>query len=188
MKTAQQSEMINQLVDQYGKQVYLVAYRILGDASQAEDVAQNVFVKLLKLSPKKIASINHWRAYLCKLASSAAIDLIRARAKEKRQINDHSQTNPHSNSAIEQQLSKNHTPSAALDINRDLEEFRQVLGQLSIQESEVIVLRLIEEFSYQEISHQLNISNSLVGVTLHRAQKKLAELLPESNFLGVIYE
>jgi len=186
LKTGNQTTLINQLVEQHAKQVHLAAYRILGDPIQAEDVAQNVFVKLLQLTPQKLANIKSWRGYLVRLASTAAIDLIRKQSREKGSALN-KQTINIDDSVIDLP-SKNHTPSAQLDISRDIVQFRLALAELTQQESQVIVLRLIEDFSYQEISEQLKISESLVGVTLHRAHKKLISLLNESNFLGVNYE
>ena len=186
MKTGNQTELINQLVEQHAKQVHLAAYRILGDAIQAEDVAQNVFVKLLQLPTEKLASIKSWRGYLVKLSSTAAIDLIRKQSRDKGSVLH--QQNINIDESEFDLASKNHTPSAQLDITRDIKQLRLALAELSQQESQVIVLRLIEDFSYQAISEQLEISESLVGVTLHRAHKKLISLLDESNFLGVSYE
>jgi RNA polymerase sigma-70 factor, ECF subfamily len=183
----QQTEFIHQLVDNHGKHIFAVAYRVIGDASQAEDIAQTVFVKLLQLTNKQLQTIEHWRGYLSTLATRAAIDLMRKHCRDTTSTH-HQQSISFDESKLQQPNTVNHSPSAGLDIDRDMTQIRLALTKLSQQESEVIVLRLIEEFSYQEISQQLKISNSLVGVTLHRAHKKLLTLLQESNFLGEIYE
>jgi len=58
----------------YGPLVFKAAYRVLGDASQAEDVQQTVFLKLIESKPKKVDS---WPAYLASSAVRGAIDLLR---------------------------------------------------------------------------------------------------------------
>ncbi len=186
MEIKNRAEKINQLVEQYGKQVYLSALRVVGDPDQAEDIAQNVFLKLLKLTPKQFNNVNAWRGYLIKLAATSSIDLIRQLKREKGSSQHHQSVNI--DEEAHDLASPNHSPLAQLDISRDLHQVRIALSQLSPQESEVIILRLIENFSYQEVADQLEITASLVGVTLHRAHKKLLGILNESNFLGENYD
>ncbi len=172
------STLISNLANEYGKQVFTTAFRILGDNHQAEDVTQDVFIKLFKLS---LDPIKNWSAYLRTLATSTSLDYLRKRKVRAEDSHLCSQSN-------DLATSTNHSPSAEFAIHRDLEQLRYALSQIGSQEARVFVLRYIEELSYQEIAEQLAISQSLVGVTLHRGQQKISNLLKESNFLGVNYE
>src|SRR5688572_3415059 len=62
----------------YGRHVYLTAYRVLGDTALAEDVQQDVFVRLLEHVPDDVVS---WPAFLAALATRLAIDRLRRRAR-----------------------------------------------------------------------------------------------------------
>ena len=64
---------VNALARGYGRAVYLAAYRVLGDASQAEDVQQDVFLRLIEKSP---ADVDSWPAYLAAMATRQAIDRL----------------------------------------------------------------------------------------------------------------
>lgn len=67
---------------------------------------------------------------------------------------------------------------------RDLFRFRAALLNLTTQDAQVFCLRNIEGYSYQEIADLVGISANLVGVTIHRAQRKLISQLGESQLLG----
>ena len=62
------------LARQYGPLVFKAAYRVLGDASLAEDVQQEVFLRLIEAQPQAVKS---WPAYLRASAARAAIDVLR---------------------------------------------------------------------------------------------------------------
>ena len=58
----------------YGALVFKAAWRVLGDAAQAEDVQQDVFLRLIQSPP---ASVVSWPAWLSASATRAAIDMLR---------------------------------------------------------------------------------------------------------------
>lgn len=182
MKKNKRKAKIAELASSQGRQVFLTAYRLLGDSHLAEDVTQEVFIKLFKKSPEAFDAISNWPGYLKSMATSAAIDQIRRRQRQAEEPYDTVQ------SVYEQQNSKPQLePYHQLARDRDLDNFRHQLTALSDQEAQVFCLRHINELSYQEIAGLMNISNSLVGVTLNRAQQKLSQLLGESQFLGANY-
>src|SRR5688572_20966587 len=67
------------LVTAYGRPVFLAAYRVLGDTAAAEDVQQDVFLRLLE-SPTAVA-VTSWPAYLAAAAIRLAIDRLRRRQR-----------------------------------------------------------------------------------------------------------
>ena len=74
---------VNALARGYGRTVYLAAWRVLGDAGQAEDVQQDVFLRLLETPPGDVAS---WPAYLAAMATRQAIDRLRSRQRWRRHL------------------------------------------------------------------------------------------------------
>ena len=177
----QQSTKIADLAKQYGRLVFQSAYRILSDSHLAEDVTQEVFLKLFKKPKRAFDRILNWPAYLKTMATSTSFDLIRKRRS------------PIEESVESKQLEKiqdctANQPSRKLSDRQNVDSLRQALTQLSAIEAQVFALRYFEEFSYEEIANQLEITNSLVGVSLHRAQKKLAELISRSEISGENHE
>jgi RNA polymerase sigma-70 factor, ECF subfamily len=177
-KTSQIAELANQ----YGRQVFQTAYRLLGDKYLAEDIVQDIFLKLFKKEQKTLDGINSWPAYLKVMTTSASYDLLRKKVRLAEQAIEAS------DSAVLETDKQSTTPDKQLLIDKDMHRFRSALSQLSQLEANVFSLRHIEEFSYQEIAEQLSITKSNVGICLNRAKQKLSQLLNESQFLGASYE
>lgn len=166
--------IIANLADSYGRQVFQTAFRLLGDSHLAEDVTQEVFLKLFKKTPAAFDKIHNWPAYLCTMATSTAIDQLRRIRRRSEQPIEQIPAEKDSASG----------PCSLLAQQQDLERFRRALAQLSPRDAEIFCLRHIEGLSYQEITLCVDISTSLVGVTLHRAQQKLSQWLGQSLLSG----
>lgn len=171
----QQKVNIAKLAEEYGRQVFHSAYRILSDTHLAEDVTQEVFLKLFKKSTESFDHIKHWPGYLKNMAISGAIDQLR---RNKRLAEESIELVP------EQACDPINLPLQSVLTQRDLYRFRAALLNLTTQDAQVFCLRHIEGYSYQEIAKLVDISTNLVGVTLHRAQIKLSSQLGESQLLG----
>jgi RNA polymerase sigma-70 factor (ECF subfamily) len=166
---------IADLAAQYGRQVFHSAYRLLSDIHMAEDVTQEVFLKLFNKPSEAFDKITHWPGYLKSMAISAAIDQLR---RNKRLAED-----PLEGSSIST-LPTNDHPLQKLLCERDLFAFKVALLRLTTQDAQIFCLRHIEGYAYQEIAELLGITSNLVGVALHRAQLKLSSYLGESQLLG----
>lgn len=175
----QQKVNIAQLAEQYGRQVFQSAYRILSDIHLAEDVTQDVFLKLFKKPTDSFNLIKHWPGYLKTMAISSAIDQLR---RNKRLAEEPIEFKP------EQSIKSNNQPLQQMLGERDLHKFRKALLTLTKQDAELFCLRNIEGYSYQELALLMNMKSNAVGVALHRAQKKLLNQLGKSQMLGDIDE
>jgi RNA polymerase sigma-70 factor (ECF subfamily) len=171
----QQKVNIAELAEKYGRQVFHSAYRVLSDTYLAEDVTQEVFLKLFKKSAESFDHVKHWPGYLKNMAISAAIDQLR---RNKRLAEDSIER------MSEQADNRINQPLQNVLTQRDLYRFRAALANLATQDAQVFCLRHVEGYSYLEIADLVGISTSLVGVTIHRAQRKLLSQLGESQLLG----
>jgi RNA polymerase sigma-70 factor (ECF subfamily) len=134
--------------------VFRTAYRITGNAADAEDVLQTIFLRLLRRPERDL--IENEDSYLRRAAVNASLDLIRSRRED--------QTNEY-----EQIASGAHEPDAG-ELRAAL---RHALGRLSPKSAEIFSLRFLEGFSNQEIARLLGISRVLVAVIVHRARRQL---------------
>jgi RNA polymerase sigma-70 factor (ECF subfamily) len=139
--------------------VFATAYRITGNAADAEDVLQTVFLRLLRRTSDSDA-VEHHESYLRRAAVNASLDVIRSR-----------QLNP----AVELvEVPGDHAES-------DVTELRQVLGRalskLQPRSAEIFALRFIEGMSNLEIARTLGISQVLVAVTIFRTRRELRKEL-----------
>lgn len=143
----------------YSGMVFRTAYRITGNAADAEDVLQTIFLRLLRRDPSAPIPESE-ESYLRRAAVNASVDLIRARRTERRL--------PLTEAA----------GMTAEQSNADLRDgLRRALGELSPQAAEIFALRYFEDFSNREIAKALQISQVLVAVKLHRARQQLQKQL-----------
>ncbi len=139
--------------------VFRTAYRITGNAADAEDVLQTIFLRLLRMAPTAALPENE-ESYLRRAAVNASVDLIRARHTERRV--------PLNEAVVE----AGKVPDDGL---RDA--LRQALAKLNPQSAEIFALRYFEDFTNPEIARALRISQVSVAVKLHRARHQLQKEL-----------
>ncbi len=161
------SDAPDTLVRLYGPSVFKAAYRVLGDVAQAEDVAQDVFLRLIEARPIQVDS---WPAYLVSAAVRGAIDILRRKQRWWRLSRYLPDTKELSESP--EQL------GIAYDRARLL---RRALGKLPAREAQCFGLRYLQGFELSEIAHALGLSENSVNVALHRARKRLEAQILESN-------
>ena len=152
--------------------VFRTAYRITGNAADAEDVSQTVFLRLFRRESKADVRGNSRRtgrvrldnpvdneeSYLRRAAINAALDVIRARQVDR---------------TVE--LTDLHP---AHDDPRDLRRaLGRAMAQLKPRWAEIFVLRFIEGFSNPEVAKMLGISQVLVAVMVHRTRQQLRKEL-----------
>lgn len=148
--------------------VFRAAYRVLGDAAQAEDVQQEVFLRLLESPPREVAS---WPAYLTTATTRRAIDVLRRRQRWW---------------ALQPrwQVHADATTASAEEAGMEAERaarLRQALGRLSRREAECFALRYLDGLDLSEVAAALRLTENNVGVILHRARRRLEALLGDTN-------
>lgn len=161
---------VAELVHKYGQMVFATAYRILGNADDADDAFQDVFVKLLG-SPNdylKPDAVGDWGAYLRVTASHCAVDLLRRKSNWPQQ--------PKGLSEATQDCTAE-DPHLLASQRQKAELLRQGLAALPKRDARAFALRYFEDFSYQEIAVQMKLSINQVGVILHRGRRRLRNIL-----------
>ena len=152
---------IDRLASAHGRSVFSAAYRVLGDAGLAEDVQQGVFLRLLESPPRN--DVEHWAAYLCAMATRAAIDELRRRQRWRRLGEQFRMvaeaTEP--------------SPPDVLDEATRARRLRQALGRLPKRQAECFALRFFDGMSVEDIAHSLAVTTNVVSVALHRATHSL---------------
>ena len=179
MTLQQHKAKISDLALQHGRLVFHCAYRLLSDTHLAEDVTQDVFIKLFKKSLKSMNEVKNWPAYLKSMAVTTAIDYLR---RNKRLAEDDMESVP------ENESDTSRHPLNQVLRDRDLILFKQALLQLTEQDAHIYCLRHVEGYSYQEIAELMHVSSNSVGVSLHRSQLKLSSIVGKSEYLGARHE
>jgi RNA polymerase sigma-70 factor, ECF subfamily len=166
-------ESVSTLADRYGRLVFTTAHRILANTHDAEDVLQQVFLKLFRTWGNRVKpeAINDWGAYLRTMATRTALDMLRAQRQRRWREMPLDEDDP-PNELIS---------SGVPDVEEKMDRLRQALAELPERDAQVFTLRYFEEFPYEAIAAQMGISLDLVGVILHRARKRLRETCEPSD-------
>ncbi len=171
-------EELGALFRDHYKGIFRVAYRITGSQSDAEDVLQNVFVRLTPGWVDRDLSPNP-RAFLYRAAINASLDLLRSRKRAHSvplEVVDFDQS------------SKLMVPTPADDLaDSELRELlRQAVAKLEGRAAQAFVLRYYEGYDNGQIAEVLGTSQMVVAVTLHRARTRLRKEI--GNYLEKHHE
>ena len=161
---------VAELADRYGRLVFATSYRILGNTHDAEDVLQQVFLKLLGVGGSKVnpGAIQDWGAYLRTIASRAALDLLRAKRQRHWQ-----------EMSLKVDVAREQGAAETAASEEKTDRLRQAMAALPQRDALIFSLRYFEELSYEDIATQTGLSIDLIGVMLHRSRKVLRELLDQ---------
>lgn len=144
--------------------VYRTAYGVLGNGSDAEDVAQTVFLRVLRAMPARQLAKNPV-GYLYRAAVNESLNAIRAR---KRQVltaePERFEVPPVVNAAVE----------SPADLHRRLYE---AIAELGRADAEVVILRYVHNRSDREIAQLLGTTRGTIAVRLYRTRARLRKLM-----------
>lgn len=155
-----------ELVNRYQNNVYRLALRMCGNAHDAEEVAQEAFVAAWRGLPS-FRGESKFSSWLYQLTSNAAVDFLR---REKR----HRNTTP-----VEEQLelAAEGTPQQDAEASEVRENLQKALSALTPEHRQILLLRQMEQLSYEEIGQLLRLESGTVKSRLNRAKKQLRQIL-----------
>ncbi len=158
------SEAFAQLVAAYQVRVYNLCYRMLGDPYEAEDAAQESFIRAYK-AIKRYDLDRPFATWLLTIASRYCIDQLRRRRLKTFSIEKFLET------ALADPAPG---PESSLVRADERSRIQGLLSSLKPADRAAVVMRYWYEFSYEEIAEALSMSVSAVKSRLHRARKELA--------------
>lgn len=153
---------------EHRERVFRAAYRVTGNASDAEDVLQTVFLRLARREGGSPLS-DSLGGYLHRAAVNAGLDVIRSRQVRK--------TTPLDDVAPVLPDTGDDGPAQAQAAGETVGLIRQALTKLSPKAAEMFSLRYFEGYGNHEIAGMLGASRSTVNVILHRSREKVKEEL-----------
>ena len=151
------------------------AERIVRDSSSAQDVVQNVFIKLFKAWPEGSHPTKQLRAWLYRVTHNEAVDLIRRESRLRRL---------HENGAAEADVLRCTGSGCASSESEKQAVVLDMLRDLHPREQQVVQLRLEEGLSYKEIGEIAGRSPGNVGNILHHAVRKLARRVQQLQMIS----
>ena len=139
--------------------VVRIANRVLADAHEAEDVAQEVFIDFNRLHS---ASADYAPAWLHRAAAHTSLNRLRgARRRQKREM---AQALDEGERTLD--------PQKQAELNEDRRRLREALGRMAPKPAAVLVLRA-SGLSYAEVAQALGVGIGQIGTLLRRAEATL---------------
>lgn len=150
------------LVRKYQRPLYNAAYRVLGNADDATDVVQGVFLKVVERLDTYNAQYKFF-SWLYRITVNEAVDVLRRNQHEEPLDEDFDWAGP-----------ENATPEARLSATQLVDRIQRALMTLKPEDRIVITLRHFSELSYEQIAGVLEISEKTVKSRIYDARQRLA--------------
>lgn len=162
----------DELVKQYTKRVYAICYRFTNRDSEAQDLTQDVFLRVFKSLASFRAGEGSFAVWLTRLTRNLLVDHYR-RSKHERVTDALEDKLP-----ILEERTAQHSRTDGLLAGREAGELLQAaLQKLSPELREAVILRDLEELDYREIAQVLSVPEGTVKSRLNRGRAELARVL-----------
>jgi len=160
-------QFIEQAMADFESPLIGYAATILNDTDLARDVVQDTFLRLCQQDVAKVRdNLKSWLFTVCR---NRALDILR---KDKR-------TRPLEEIRWKKVAGPGLQPDEQADLDERFSRVITLLGRLSDNQREVILLKFQQGLSYQEIQKITGLTNGNIGFLIHTGLKRLRDLLPD---------
>jgi len=151
-----------ELVDRYQKVVFNVGYRVLGNTSDAEDVAQTVFLKVYE----NLSTYNPRYQFFSWLYRIAVNEAINAKKRLRSTVE-----------LMEDVVTSSETPHDGAVADDVENQIGAAMMALSPESRAILILRHYQEFSYRDIAYIMDLTEDKVKSRLYSARQRLGKIL-----------
>ncbi len=158
------------LFERYETRVWRVCFRLLGNAEDAADAAQEVLVRLF-FERAKFAGRSRYSTWVHGIALRVCLSQRRGRGRRQK----------HEQAAHDQQSIHNKPLTPASDGGTKL-DLLQMLDTLDEDERALLIMKYAEGYNHDELAEMFDLTVSACKMRIHRAIQKLKTSFPEQNF------
>ncbi|MEA4823397.1 MAG: sigma-70 family RNA polymerase sigma factor [Clostridiaceae bacterium] len=167
-----------EFVSQYEKSIYTLALRQLGSPHDAQDAAQEVFLRVYR-GIRRFRADAKLSTWVYQITLNVCIDMMRKKSRHPELSlvlpdNDGGETEM-------EQPDESYAPEPLYERTELRDEVRGALAKLSPEHRRIVILRDITGLSYEEIAGVLRLTEGTVKSRLFRARDKLAAILREGG-------
>ncbi|MDQ2716436.1 MAG: sigma-70 family RNA polymerase sigma factor [Chloroflexota bacterium] len=166
------------LVQRHMNHVYNLAYRVVSNREEAEDITQEVFIKVYHhlRTFEQQASFSSWLYRIATNSALDALDKIKRRPRTLSPLSSHYNDYAGETETLQEYRSSEVGPEERV-IQAELREcINRVLKKLDREQARLLVLRDFDDMSYDEIATMLQAGLSAVKMRIHRARLAFQEI------------
>jgi RNA polymerase sigma factor (sigma-70 family) len=154
--------------------LFRFALRFLNNEEEAKDVVQEVFIRVWN-GREQMNEVQNWEAWCMRITKNLSLDRIRSMSRKNAQ-------------PLEQAFDVHHsalTPHETTELQESMQSINTLIASLPEKQRQVMHLRDVEGYSYNEICEILELDMNQVKVNLFRARNAVRERLIKINAYGL---
>lgn len=164
----------------YEARVFSYAMTLLGNRQDAEEVTQDVFVKIWRTLARFRGDCS-FSSWVMRITKNTATDALRARREPTVSLTAEDENGEEREmDLVDEDPASN--PSAAFERDERIKLVRRAIGELPHDQREILTLRDLYGYRYEEIAHILQLEDGTVRSRLNRARQHLKKILESWNF------
>jgi len=168
-----------EIVQRYHRRIYNVCYRFAGDAENAQDLTQEVFIKMYRTLNTYDSGKGAFMTWVTTITRNLLVDHFRKTKGDRltdsidQPVSEHEDAQPLSAQIADSAL----PPDAAVQSRETREMVHLALQKLSPELREAVILRDLQDMDYREIASALRVPEGTVKSRINRGRAELARLL-----------
>ena len=171
---AQDPEAFGQLIDRHASTIVNLAYRMVGNQAEAEDLAQETFLAAFKALGSFRAD-SRFSTWLYRIASNKCTDWLRLKRPGQGQYD------VDADEQLDLHVAEDRTPEVLLSQQQVARELEQAIQRLPPLYREAFVLKHIEGLSYEEMEEILGVSGDTLKMRVYKGRVQLSRELAALN-------
>jgi RNA polymerase sigma-70 factor, ECF subfamily len=168
-----------EIVQKYSRRIYNICYRFAGSADDAQDLAQEVFIKMYRTLSTYDVERGAFMTWVTTITRNLLVDHFRKTKQDRMTDSIDGATSEHEDAMplSDQIADKGLPPDARVQSRETTETVHHALQKLSPELREAIILRDLQDMDYKEIATVLKVPEGTVKSRINRGRAELARLL-----------
>ena len=171
---AQDQEAFGQLIDRHGVAIVNLGYRMVGNRTEAEDLAQETFLAAYK-ALSTFRADSKFSTWLYRIATNKCKDWLRVKRPGQGQYD------LEADESLDLYVTEDRTPEVLLSQQQVAQELEQAIQRLSPLYREAFVLKHVEGLSYEEMEEILGVNGDTLKMRVYKGRVQLSRELAALN-------
>ncbi|MGL4850339.1 MAG: sigma-70 family RNA polymerase sigma factor [Clostridium sp.] len=164
---------VEMAISMYSNLLFKVAYSVLLNREQSEEVVNDVFLKMYLNIDKFSGDVNKFKNWLCTISKYTAIDKMRQEKKYKNSVDIENMNLCEKEDILENEIKR-----------EELEKVRNFINEMKKVDREIFIRRFYNDEKISSIAKTVHMSENAVTLRILRGRKRISEFLEGGNING----